>query len=122
MPPQDRRPGPSLPRRGRSPGAPAVRSAVVPLPVMKLALVVHADLGLGRGKIAAQAAHAAVVFALADLGTPDFLAWLRDGSLWPRRAAVARNRPPRKPNGSRVVSPVSLVLSNCGCDGGRYKI
>ena len=89
---------------------------------MKLALVVHADLGLGRGKIAAQAAHAAVVSALADLGTPDFRAWLRDGSLWPRRAAVARNRPPRKPNGSRVVSPVSLVLSNCGCDGGRYKI
>jgi hypothetical protein len=25
------------------------------------------------------------------LGTPDFRAWLRDGSLWRRRAAVARN-------------------------------
>jgi hypothetical protein len=48
---------------------------------MKLTLVVRADLGLGRGKIAAQAAHAAVVSALANLGTPDFRAWLRDGSL-----------------------------------------
>ena len=41
---------------------------------MKLTLVVRADLGLGRGKIAAQAAHAAVVSALANLGTPDFRA------------------------------------------------
>ena len=48
---------------------------------MKLTLVVRADLGLGRGKIAAQAARAAVVSALANLGTPDFRAWLRDGSL-----------------------------------------
>jgi hypothetical protein len=48
---------------------------------MKLTLVVRADLGLGRGKIAAQAA---VVSALANLGTPDFRAWLRDGSLPPR--------------------------------------
>jgi Peptidyl-tRNA hydrolase PTH2 len=48
---------------------------------MKLTLVVRAGLGLGRGKIAAQAAHAAVVSALANLGTPDFRAWLRDGSL-----------------------------------------
>jgi transposase len=72
--------------------------------------------GPGRGKIAAQTAQAAVVFALANLGTPDFRAWLRDGSLWPRRAAVARNGPARKPNGSRLVSPVSLVLSNYGCD------
>ncbi len=45
---------------------------------MKLTLVVRADLGLGRGKIAARAAHAAVVSALANLGTPDFRAWLRD--------------------------------------------
>ncbi|MGH3196428.1 MAG: peptidyl-tRNA hydrolase [Streptosporangiaceae bacterium] len=35
---------------------------------MKLTLVVRADLGLGRGKIAAQAAHAGVVSALANLG------------------------------------------------------
>ncbi len=45
----------------------------------KLTLVVRADLGMGRGKIAAQAAHAAVAAALASIGTPDFAAWLRDG-------------------------------------------
>ena len=48
---------------------------------MKLTLVVRTDLGLGRGEIAAQAAHAAVVSALANLGTPDFRAWLWDSSL-----------------------------------------
>ncbi len=52
---------------------------MVRLIVMKLTLVVRADLGMGRGKIAAQAAHAAVAATLASLGTPDFLAWLRDG-------------------------------------------
>ena len=45
----------------------------------KLTLVVRADLGMGRGKLAAQAAHAAVSAALASLGTPDLRAWLRDG-------------------------------------------
>jgi peptidyl-tRNA hydrolase, PTH2 family len=45
----------------------------------KLTLVVRSDLGMGRGKLAAQAAHAAVSAALAGLGTPDFHAWLRDG-------------------------------------------
>ena len=45
----------------------------------KLTLVVRADLGMGRGKIAAQAAHAAVSAAMASLGTPDFRAWLQDG-------------------------------------------
>jgi peptidyl-tRNA hydrolase, PTH2 family len=45
----------------------------------KLTLVVRADLGMGRGKIAAQAAHAAVTAALASLGKSDFRTWLRDG-------------------------------------------
>lgn len=45
----------------------------------KLTLVVRADLGMGRGKIAAQAAHAAVAAVLADLRGRDFRAWLRDG-------------------------------------------
>jgi peptidyl-tRNA hydrolase, PTH2 family len=46
---------------------------------VKLVLVVRTDLGMGRGKIAAQAAHAAVAAALASLGRPDFAQWLRDG-------------------------------------------
>ncbi len=45
----------------------------------RLTLVVRSDLGMGRGKIAAQAAHAAVAATLAALGTADFRAWLRDG-------------------------------------------
>jgi peptidyl-tRNA hydrolase, PTH2 family len=45
----------------------------------KLTLVMRADLGMGRGKIAAQAAHAAVAAALAGSGSRDFRAWLRDG-------------------------------------------
>jgi PTH2 family peptidyl-tRNA hydrolase len=45
----------------------------------KLTLVMRADLGMGRGKIAAQAAHAAVAAAMAGSGTRDFRAWLRDG-------------------------------------------
>ena len=45
----------------------------------KLTLVVRADLGMGRGKIAAQASHAAVAAALASIGSSDFRAWLRDG-------------------------------------------
>jgi peptidyl-tRNA hydrolase, PTH2 family len=48
---------------------------------MKLVLVVRTDLGMGRGKIAAQAAHAAVAATLAGLhrGDADLGAWLQDG-------------------------------------------
>jgi peptidyl-tRNA hydrolase, PTH2 family len=46
---------------------------------VKLALVVRADLAMGRGKIAAQVAHAAVAAVLANLGTDDLAGWLRDG-------------------------------------------
>jgi PTH2 family peptidyl-tRNA hydrolase len=46
---------------------------------VKLVLVVRTDLDMGRGKIAAQVAHAAVTAALTCSGTDDFVAWLRGG-------------------------------------------
>jgi peptidyl-tRNA hydrolase, PTH2 family len=45
---------------------------------VKLALVVRTDLGMGRGKIAAQVAHAAVTAALATRDA-DLAAWLGEG-------------------------------------------
>jgi peptidyl-tRNA hydrolase, PTH2 family len=45
----------------------------------KLAVVVRTDLGMGRGKIAAQVAHAAVAAVLAGLGGGDLTAWLQEG-------------------------------------------
>ena len=45
---------------------------------MKLALVVRTDLGMGRGKIAAQVAHAAVTAVLASRDA-DVAAWLSQG-------------------------------------------
>jgi peptidyl-tRNA hydrolase, PTH2 family len=46
---------------------------------MKLVLVIRADLGMRRGKIAAQAAHAAVIATLASLGGAASDAWLAAG-------------------------------------------
>ena len=45
----------------------------------KLVVLVRTDLGMGRGKLAAQVAHAAVVAALAAQGSRDFDAWLGEG-------------------------------------------
>jgi PTH2 family peptidyl-tRNA hydrolase len=46
---------------------------------IKLALIVRTDLAMGKGKIAAQVAHAAVAATLRNLGRPDFAGWLREG-------------------------------------------
>jgi len=46
---------------------------------MKLVLVVRADLEMGRGKIAAQVAHAAVAATLASFGGTVFRSWLENG-------------------------------------------
>jgi PTH2 family peptidyl-tRNA hydrolase len=45
----------------------------------KLVVVVRTDLGMGRGKLAAQVAHAAVVAVLSAQGRPDFGTWLGEG-------------------------------------------
>lgn len=73
MRPPDRGGGPARFAVTRGPGFYRVLMAV------KLALVVRADLGMGRGKIAAQVAHAAVAAVLANSGSRGFAAWLEEG-------------------------------------------
>ena len=45
----------------------------------KLVVLVRTDLGMGRGKLAAQVAHAAVVAALAAQGSAGLSTWLAEG-------------------------------------------
>ncbi len=46
---------------------------------VKLVVVMRTDLDMGRGKIAAQAAHAAVTAVLDNRGNPDLLTWFEEG-------------------------------------------
>src|SRR4051812_27057727 len=46
---------------------------------VKMVIVVRADLGMGRGKAAAQVAHAAVAATLTATGSPRLSAWVADG-------------------------------------------
>src|SRR5438270_7597612 len=46
---------------------------------VKMVIVVRADIGMGRGKAAAQVAHAAVAATLTAAGSPRLSAWLADG-------------------------------------------
>src|SRR5205823_10278617 len=59
--------------------APVGRGRIGVTMAAKLALIVRADLGMGRGKIAAQVAHAAVAAVLATSRSRDFAAWLAEG-------------------------------------------
>ena len=85
---------------------------------MKLALVVRTDLGMGRGKIAAQVAHAAVAATLASLGGPACHRWLEDGQ--PKvvlRATSADHLQDLAEQARRAGLPVELVR-----DAGRTQV
>jgi PTH2 family peptidyl-tRNA hydrolase len=65
--------------RNRRRVSPCGTSRDTVLVAAKLVVVVRTDLAMGRGKIAAQVAHAAVAATLRGLGSPGLTQWLRDG-------------------------------------------
>jgi len=87
---------------------------------MKLILVVRTDLGMGRGKIAAQVAHAAVAATLAGLDRhrADLAAWLREGQ--PKvvlRVSGAEQLQAVADRARQAGLPVEVI-----CDAGRTQI
>jgi PTH2 family peptidyl-tRNA hydrolase len=85
---------------------------------MKLALVVRTDLDMGRGKIAAQVAHAAVAATLASLGGAACCRWLEDGQ--PKvvlRSTSAEHLEDLAEQARRAGLPVELVR-----DAGRTQV
>ena len=85
---------------------------------MKLALVVRTDLDMGRGKIAAQVAHAAVAATLASLGGAAGHRWLADGQ--PKvvlKASSAEQLEDLAGQARRAGLPVELVR-----DAGRTQV
>ena len=85
---------------------------------VKLALVVRADLDMGRGKIAAQVAHAAVAATLASLGGAACYRWLQDGQ--PKvvlKATSAEHHEDLAGQARRAGLPVELVR-----DAGRTQV
>lgn len=85
---------------------------------VKLVLLVRTDLGMGRGKIAAQVAHAAVAAALAALSRDDFAAWLDQGQ--PKvvlKVASAEQLQEIARQAGAVALPVELII-----DAGRTQL
>src|SRR5258706_2798086 len=72
---------------------------------MKLAVVVRADLEMGRGKIAAQVAHAAVAATLASFGGAVVHSWLESLQADAGLQGPAWGQPTHGISPARFVSP-----------------
>ena len=85
---------------------------------VKLALVVRTDLGMGRGKIAAQVAHAAIAAVLASSTSQDFGAWLGEGQPKVVLRAVSGEQLQEIARTARASGlPVEVI-----CDAGRTQV